>query len=110
LAEVWLRDNALSVSAVHGKSFRAEGRRFGHVIDPRTGWPVRDSVLAAAVAPSSTDTDALSTGLLVLGRDGLAPLAQRYRGASFLAAWEAEESGATLANTTGEAFRALTTG
>ena len=67
---VMLRDNALSVSAVWGKSFAAEGRKFGHVIDPRTGWPVNNAVLAAVVLPSATETDALSTALLVLGLEG----------------------------------------
>jgi len=88
LATVYLRDAALSVSAVHGKSFWARGRRFGHVLDPRTGWPVEKTLLAAAIAPSATDTDALSTALLVLGADGIALLAERFPKASFLVAEE----------------------
>ena len=67
---VVLRDNALSVSAVWGKSFEAGGKTFGHVIDPRTGWPVNNAVQAAVALPSATETDALSTALLVLGLDG----------------------------------------
>jgi thiamine biosynthesis lipoprotein len=69
-AEVVLRDNALSVSAVWGKSFEAGGRKYGHVIDPRTGWPVNNAVQAAVVLPSATETDALSTALLVMGLEG----------------------------------------
>jgi len=72
LATVRLGDGqALSVSAVHGKSFWTRGRRFGHVLDPRTGEPVQNNVLAAVVASSPTNTDALSTALLVLGKAGL---------------------------------------
>src|SRR5580704_1224381 len=67
---VVLRDNALSVSAVWGKSFEAGGKKFGHVIDPRTGWPVNNAVQAAVVLPSATETDALSTALLVMGLEG----------------------------------------
>jgi FAD:protein FMN transferase len=67
---VVLRDNALSVSAVWGKSFEADGKKFGHVIDPRTGWPVNHAVQAAVVLPSATETDALSTALLVRGGEG----------------------------------------
>jgi thiamine biosynthesis lipoprotein len=67
---VILRDNALSVSAVWGRSFEAGGRKFGHVIDPRTGWPVNNAVLAAVLLPSATETDALSTALLVMGLEG----------------------------------------
>ena len=67
---VVLRDNALSVSAVWGKCFEADGKKFGHVIDPRTGWPVNNAVQAAVVLPSATETDALSTALLVMGLEG----------------------------------------
>jgi thiamine biosynthesis lipoprotein len=86
LATVYVRDAALSVSAVHGKSFWAHGRRFGHVLDPRTGQPVEKTLLAAAIAPSATETDALSTALLVLGAEGIAHLAERFPQASFLVA------------------------
>jgi thiamine biosynthesis lipoprotein ApbE len=63
---------------VHGKSFRAAVRVFGHVIDPRTGSPVEKTLLAAVVSPSTTDTDALSTALLVLGADGIPLLRDRF--------------------------------
>lgn len=65
-----LADEALSVSAEWGKCFESEGRTYGHVLDPRSGQPVQGAVLAAVVSPSPTETDALSTALLVLGRAG----------------------------------------
>src|SRR5581483_11423935 len=61
LATVELRDEALSVSAVWGKSFQVDGKIFGHVLDPRTGQPATDAGLAAVVLPSAMETDALST-------------------------------------------------
>jgi FAD:protein FMN transferase len=67
VATIGLRDAALSVSAVRGKAFEVEGCLLGHVIDPRSGWPVRGAQLAAVTAESATDTDALSTALLVRG-------------------------------------------
>ena len=70
LPAVPLRDEALSVSAVWGRSFVADGKRLGHVIDPRTGQPVNGALLAGVVLASATETDALSTALLVLGADG----------------------------------------
>jgi FAD:protein FMN transferase len=69
-AAVVLRDSALSVSAVWARSFEANGKKYGHIIDPRTGGPVNNSVLAAVGLPSATETDALSTALLVAGLDG----------------------------------------
>jgi len=71
LARVPLADGeSLSVSAVWGKSFHHEGTTYGHVLDPRSGWPVSGAYLSAVVLPSATDTDALSTALLTLGREG----------------------------------------
>jgi thiamine biosynthesis lipoprotein len=67
---VRLRDEALSVSAVWGRSFEAGGKTYGHVLDPRTGQPVARAVLAAVALPSATETDALSTALLVEGAPG----------------------------------------
>ena len=69
LAVVPLENEALSVSAVWGKAFVVEGTTYGHVIDPRSGHPVEGALLAAVAGPSATDCDALSTALLVLGRE-----------------------------------------
>jgi thiamine biosynthesis lipoprotein len=71
LTEFHLRDEALSISAPHGKWFASEGRRYGHVIDPRTGAPAGRALLAALATASATDSDALSTALLTLGAEGL---------------------------------------
>jgi thiamine biosynthesis lipoprotein len=67
LEVVELRETALSVSAVHGKFFQEGDERYGHVLDPRSGRPVQGALLAAVVCDSATDSDALSTALLVRG-------------------------------------------
>lgn len=71
LRTVELSDTSLSVSAPHGRLFICEGRRYGHVIDPRTGRSVQRTSLAVIWGPSAAETDALSTALLVLGDEGL---------------------------------------
>lgn len=70
LPTLTLENEALSVSAIWGRSFEKEGKTLGHVIDPRTGEPTQTAQLAAVVSKSATDSDALSTALLVLGRAG----------------------------------------
>lgn len=75
-----LHDSALSVSAVHGKSFTESGIEYGHVLDPRTGKPKSGGLLSAVIGPSPTDCDALSTALLILGREGLPVLEARFPG------------------------------
>ena len=71
LANFELCDEALSMSAGWGKSFQANGRDYGHVLDPRTGEPSNNALLAVVVTKSATETDALSTALLTLGPAGM---------------------------------------
>jgi len=82
--ELLLRDRALSLSGPHNKAFRAGDRLYGHVLDPRTGEPTQGALLAAVGHTSATLTDALSTALLVLGAEGLVPLAAEYPDADLL--------------------------
>ncbi|HSA10813.1 MAG TPA: FAD:protein FMN transferase [Candidatus Paceibacterota bacterium] len=89
LASVPLKDEAMSVSAVWGNHFEAGGRVFGHIIDPRTGEPARGTVLAAVVLASATETDALSTALLTLGRAGHESIASLRPGMRTLVVSEA---------------------
>lgn len=88
IAVVRLRDSSLSVSASWGKSFTLDGRAFGHVLDPRTGWPVNESdaaALAAVTSPSATETDAFSTALLAVGLKGHDAIAALRPGMATLA-------------------------
>ncbi|MFO1488591.1 MAG: FAD:protein FMN transferase [Verrucomicrobiota bacterium] len=71
LAEISLVDEALSMSAGWGKSFHANGRDYGHVLDPRTGEPADNALLAVVVTASAADGDALSTALLTTGAAGM---------------------------------------
>ncbi len=71
LALVPLENEAMSVSAIWGRSFQSGGKTFGHVIDPRTGQPTEAALLSAIVLPSATETDALSTALLTMGGAGV---------------------------------------
>ena len=67
LAVVRLKDEGLSVSGVWGRAIQHEGKILGHVLDPRTGRPVMGAMMSCVVLPSATETDALSTALLVAG-------------------------------------------
>ena len=73
-----LRDAALSTSGNYRNFFKVGGKRYGHIIDPRTGWPVAVDVASVSVlAKSGTWADALATGLLVLGEDKARRIAER---------------------------------
>jgi len=67
LATILLRDQALSSSGSGVQSFRHDGRRYGHILDPRSGWPVENMLSVTVVAPTAAQADALSTAFFVLG-------------------------------------------
>jgi thiamine biosynthesis lipoprotein len=73
-----LSDQALAISATHGRSFEFRGRTYGHVVDPRTGEPVRGVRSAAVRGPSSFMCDMLSTALLVRGPEWADELRARW--------------------------------
>jgi thiamine biosynthesis lipoprotein len=66
LAEVFLRDRALATSGSSQQFFRHRGKRYGHILDPRTGWPA-EGVFSATVRATAAEADALSTAFYVLG-------------------------------------------
>jgi FAD:protein FMN transferase len=58
------------------------GRRFGHIIDPRTGWPVANGCTqVTVVAPTCLQAGALSTAAFVLGPEAGLRLIQDTFGA-----------------------------
>ncbi len=77
LAEFTLRDEALSTSGSGTQFFEHEGRRYGHLIDPRTGRPAEGLYSATVIAPTAAEADALSTAAYILGVEGTAGLCRR---------------------------------
>ena len=69
LARLRLRDAALGTSGGGEQGFEIDGVRYGHVIDPRTGWPARGVLSATVVADDAATADALSTAFFVGGPD-----------------------------------------
>ena len=51
LAEVFLKDMSMSTSGSYEKFFRAEGKIYAHIMDPRTGYPAQGSVSVSVIAP-----------------------------------------------------------
>lgn len=74
----WPAGLAVSTSSDAERAFAHAGRRYGHVIDPRTGWPVPAGRAVTVLAPSAEQADALSTTLLVLGPEAMGPWLARH--------------------------------
>lgn len=70
LAVVRLKDQALGTSAATFQHLEYNGRKLGHLLDPRTGWPAEGIASASVVAPTAAEADALATAFFVLGVDG----------------------------------------
>ena len=64
-----LSNAAASTSSQSERGIEANGVRYGHILDPRTGRPARTEASVTVVAASGTRADALSTALLVMGRE-----------------------------------------
>jgi len=67
IATVRLCNQALGTSGATIQWFEANGRRFGHILDPRSGWPAEGQTCVSVIAPTAAEADALSTALFVLG-------------------------------------------
>jgi thiamine biosynthesis lipoprotein len=93
---VSLRERALSVSGGYGRSFEEDGVAWVHVLDSRTGRPVRGVLSVAVLSESGTDGDALDNVLFVLGPEGGRPRLGRAKSAEALVFLPASPSGWTL--------------
>lgn len=82
--------HAVSASGDYARHFTHQGVRYGHILDPRTGWPVANGMRAVTViAPSCLEAGIYSTTVFVLGaREGL-HLASLARGVEVCAQSEA---------------------
>ncbi|MFH1312963.1 MAG: FAD:protein FMN transferase [Candidatus Eisenbacteria bacterium] len=68
-----LEDVSVATSGDYERCFIYDGRRYHHILDPRTGMPGGASTGVTVVGPSSCLSDALATGLFLLGPvEGLA--------------------------------------
>jgi thiamine biosynthesis lipoprotein len=67
LAVVRLRDRALGTSAASFKHLEYQGRKLGHILDPRSGWPAEGVASASVLAPTAAEADALATAFFILG-------------------------------------------
>lgn len=70
IASIPARDKSLVTSGLYERSFSVGDVLYYHTLDPRTGYPVKtDLASASIVSDSSTDGDAYSTTLFLMGHD-----------------------------------------
>jgi thiamine biosynthesis lipoprotein len=79
VGQIILRDESLGTSGAGTQFFEVEGRRFGHLIDPRTGWPTAGVYTATAIAATAAEADALATAFYIDGPGGASEYCDRHK-------------------------------
>jgi thiamine biosynthesis lipoprotein len=80
LSEVPLRDRSLSTSGSTSQYFELNGRRYSHLLDPRTGRPAEGMIQVTVLAATATESDAVATALFVSGGKRTEDLLQEMQG------------------------------
>lgn len=76
-----LFNQSASTSADYEQYFDSGGKRYGHIMDPRTGQPAGTGIASVTViAPDAAAADALSTACCVLGKKKCAEIAEEFPG------------------------------
>jgi thiamine biosynthesis lipoprotein len=69
---------AISTSGQSERGIMVQKKRYGHIFDPTSGQPVPENATVTVIAKSATRADALSTALIVMGREDAAIFAERH--------------------------------
>ena len=71
LAKLLLDHKAIASSGGYERFIDIDGKRFTHIIDPRTGWPVEGLAAVSVVADQAIVAGSLATIGMLLGVEGL---------------------------------------
>ena len=85
-----LENEAVATSGDYQQFFVVQGRRYSHILNPKTGYPAERSVAVSVIAPSALLADALSTTLFVLGPDEAPSWVESFPGVKWFLTFLAE--------------------
>ncbi len=64
-----IHNRAIVTSGDYEKYFEINGKKYSHIIDPRTGRPAEGSLSITILAPTTIYADAISTAVSVMGKN-----------------------------------------
>jgi FAD:protein FMN transferase len=96
LGELRLVDRAVGTSGSGTQFFHHQGRRYGHVLDPRTGRPTEGVLSANVLAPNAALADALSTAFYVMGLEPVTEYCDRHPELSAVLVCPGQRSGSIV--------------
>ena len=79
-----LVNKGVATSGDYERYFERAGKRYSHIIDPRTGWPAEDVTSVVAVSRTAAEADVFSTAVSVLGPRGAKAFARKDKSLGFL--------------------------
>lgn len=93
IGTVHLSGEALGTSGAAFQAFFHAGKKYGHVLDPRTGQPATSVLSATVIAPTAALADALATACYVMGPEETEALLPKYPDVSVLLVKQGQRRG-----------------
>jgi thiamine biosynthesis lipoprotein ApbE len=84
LAQLLIRDREIATSGDYRRGFEIDGRRYSHIVDPRTGMPAARIISSTVIAPRASDAGALATAFCILTPEESAALAASVPAAAYM--------------------------
>ena len=69
LAVIKLKNRAIATSGDYQRYFIKEGKRYHHIVNPKTGYPAIECMSVTIIGSSAIQTDILATGVFILGSE-----------------------------------------
>ena len=93
LRYIEVSDRAVSTSGHYMRFYTVRGKRYSHIVDPRTGYPARNNVVSVTIiGPDGTAADALTKSIVVLGPErGLAVTGSRPGVDALVMTWDGKK-------------------
>ncbi len=80
LESVQLKNAAVSTSGDLYQAIIIEGKRYAHIISPKSGLGLTDTISCSVIATDATTSDALATAMVVLGKEKGSEIAKQIPG------------------------------